>query len=253
MTDDSARPKKRQKKTPPPPSIAHDIPSAPPFQFPDSGLAISSVDLASSSSSSSSSSSEPLVPPPYTPYDPEEVGWSEEEEEEEVEENEVEIEHKKDKDGKCHCPACEMGQSEEQKEANPDARNFILHYEENVLDTDRKILAKQSQKIYNEFARPWTDNKRAFSARDIAKHCEEHAPTPLMEHVTDFRYYRNVLKILRQRKTFMKDTEGNVDVDSSQIKLYMQVATERNKAIKNIQEATPWPERTNRAKSITAK
>jgi hypothetical protein len=227
-----------------------------PFQLPEEGLQISSFELAGNSSSSSDENV-PLAPPTATPFDPDEIDWTtiddpaEKEEEEEEEDDQDgdgkdEVGHKRRKTNHHDCPACEFAPSEQELEGNPLANDFIHHYHENMLEASRAKVAKQSQDIYNQNNRPFLPGKPKITARRIAEHCEEHAVTPVTCYYKDLRTYNHALRIIRKRKIFLKDDQGNEEVDHKELKQYMGIAAARNAAIKSIQTASSWPARPNR-------
>jgi hypothetical protein len=194
-----------------------------PFTFPDEGQRISSVDLENGVHTVNGD----VLPDAKTPFDPDQVDWSDDNHEDEGEET-ISAEDRN------FCGDCHHNQNEQEKEGNPNAMEHTKHFLENICDTDRKRLAIQAQQVYNHHVQRHSSDRRVYSARMLLEHHEKHAPTPQTLQARDFRYYENVLNVIRKRKTFSKSLDGTEDIDSSSVRLYMSVSTRRDTVAKEL-------------------
>lgn len=157
------------------------------------------------------------VLPTFVNFDPDEEDWEAVQEEP----------HNASDDD--HCVDCDLDQTLEEGETNPFVEQYRQHYQDNLMYVSRPRLSKQVQKLYNMKVKKNTDAKRIYTARNISRHFEQHAPTPAVLNAIDFRMYNKSMQILRKNKIFKKDTDtGTEDVDTAALRLYQQLAKARN-------------------------
>jgi 23S rRNA maturation mini-RNase III len=80
-------------------------------------------------------------------------------------------------DDPTHCYLCEKCQNSKEAEANPYLKGFHKYLADNYPKMTRMALAMQGQKIYNQYLRPHSDEKKPMRCKTIIDHIERHAPT----------------------------------------------------------------------------
>jgi hypothetical protein len=187
--------------------------NAEPFRFPDTGVHFNNDDLANGAGALPEDG---VAPPQHTPFNPEEVDWEGVSEEDHGSSDEE------------HCPDCENDQNEDQREANPAVQMYRDHYIENCHAVEPRRLTRQVQRIFNRRVRRFTDDRKPYLKRMIAKHFEEHEIIPEVIRGKELRNLNYALKVMRENSIYRKDQEGRVSLDPSQMRLYMQIMNQRN-------------------------